>query len=564
MKKLRWQLIIIFLTGLVVGILLLGEQPGGLQPAEPEPTRGGIYTEALVGTLQRLNPLLDFYNPVDHDVNRLIYNGLIRFDGRGAPVADLAESWAYSKDGKVYNFTLRPNLKWHDGEPLTTDDIAYTIDLLREGGDVVPADVKKLWNDVEVKVLSANTIQFRLPEPYAPFIDYLAVGILPKHLVGGMNFQQMVDDAYNLKPVGSGPYRLDRLIVENDTVTGMVLSIFEDYYGKKPFIEQIVFRYYPDSATALEAYQQGVVQGVSILSGDVLSQALAEPNLGVYSGRKPEVSMVLFNLENPQTPFFKDLAVRQALMQGVNRQSIIDRLLQGQAILADSPILPGTWAHYDNLPSVTFDTQKATNRLKEAGYVLPAEQDLVRKKEEVALSFTMIHPDDDLHRQIAESIQADWAKLGVEVKLEPLPYEEIINGRLTPREYQAALIDLNLARSPDPDPYPFWDQAQASGGQNYSQWDNRTASEYLEAARVTPDLGERARLYRNFQMVFSEDRPAVLLYYPIYNYGVDREVHGVRVGPLFDSSDRFQTLLDWFLVARVPAHESATKPTSTP
>src|SRR5512146_1279550 len=134
MKKLRWQLIIIFLTGLVVGILLLGEQTSSPQQpnSTPEPEKGGSYTEALIGSLQRLNPLLDFANPVDRDVNRLLYSRLLDFDSRGLPQLELANAWNVSKDGTVYNVELRANVKWHDGRPLTADDVAYTIGLMRQ------------------------------------------------------------------------------------------------------------------------------------------------------------------------------------------------------------------------------------------------------------------------------------------------------------------------------------------------------------------------------------------------------------------------------------------------
>jgi peptide/nickel transport system substrate-binding protein len=125
-------------------------------------------------------------------------------------------------------------------------------------------------------------------------------------------------------------------------------------------------------------------------------------------------------------------------------------------------------------------------------------------------------------------------------------------------------VDLNLSRSPDPDPYPFWDQAEATGGQNYSQWDNRVASEYLEQARVTLDLNDRARLYRNFQVVFDEEMPAIPLFNPVYTYAVINQVKGVRLGPLFDSSDRFETVQDWYLNARVPSQKGVPAPTSTP
>jgi peptide/nickel transport system substrate-binding protein len=552
MKRLRWQLIIIFLTGLVVGFLLLGEQPSQ-QLIALEPAKGGIYAEALVGSLQRLNPVLDFYNSVDRDVNSLLYSGLIRFDDRGLPKADLAESWGISMDGTIYNFTLRPNIRWHDGEPLTSKDVMFTIELLREGGDIVPKDMQTFWQQVEVKDLSDNTLQFKLPEAYSPFLDFLDFGILPEHILANLPFGEIVNSQFNLQPIGSGPYKFDRLIVENDQITGVVLSVFEDYYGKKPYIDQVVFRYYPDGASAFKAYQDGLVQGIGQVSLDILTPVLTEANLNLYTVRRPELSLIILNLKNPQATFFQDVNVRRALMTGLNRQWIVDNLLQSQAVVAEGPITPGSWAYYDNLEKVGFDLEAAKNILKESGYIVSADGSSVRQKEGTALSFVLSYPDTENHKALAEAIQKDWQLLDVQVDLESVPYEELVNIRLQDRDFQAALVDINQAHSPDPDPYPFWDQSQATGGQNYSQWDNRTASEYLETARVTLDFEERSRLYRNFQVVFSEELPSLPLYYPLYNYAVDQELQGVRVGPLFESSDRFLTFSDWYLISKLPS-----------
>jgi peptide/nickel transport system substrate-binding protein len=136
----------------------------------------------------------------------------------------------------------------------------------------------------------------------------------------------------------------------------------------------------------------------------------------------------------------------------------------------------------------------------------------------------------------------------VDVKIQAVSYTSLISDYLTPRNYQAALVDLDFTRSYDPDPYPFWHQAEATGGENYSQWDNRTASEYLEQARVIADTSVRLRLYRNFQVIFSRELPALPLYFPIYSYGVDARVQGVQIAPLFEPSDRFNTFSSWFLV----------------
>lgn len=551
MKKIRWQLIIIFLTGLVVGGLLLIEQPTPQTPASaPKPSEGGAYAEALIGSLQRLNPVLDFYNSVDRDVDRLLYSRLVTFDDHGNPLADLADSWGISKDGTIYNFALKKGVLWHDGKPLTSEDILFTIELLRSDSPVIPADLQEFWKGVEVVAVDPAQIQFKLPEPFSPFLDYLTFGILPKHLLEGVNFADLVDAPFNLQPIGSGPFRFERLIAEDGRITGLVLVAFDKYYGSKPFIQQIVFRYYPDDASALEAYRNGSVQGIAGLSREILPEVLAEPDLSLYTGRLPELAMVLFNLKNNEKPFLGDEVVRKALYTGLNRQWIVDRLLNGQAILADGPIFPGTWAYNENTQRVGFDAAKAQEMLKEAGYAISPDDPSVRDKEGVQLAFTLIYPDTPLHEKIAQAIQRDWELLQVRVDLEAVPYDVLLNERLANRDYQVALVDLNLSRSPDPDPYPFWDQVQANNGQNYTQWDNKMASDYLETARVTLDITERARLYHNFQAIFVDQLPALPLYYPVYSYAVDSQVRGIRMGPLFDNSDRFASVTSWFLQAR--------------
>lgn len=562
MKKIRWQLIIIFLTGLVVGALLLIEQPTPQSPATaPEPTEGGAYAEALIGSLQRLNPVLDFYNSVDRDVDRLIFSRLITFDDRGNPVADLADSWGISKDGTIYNFAIKEGILWHDGKPLTSEDVVFTIDLLRSDSPVIPTDLRDFWKSIEVTAVSPTQLQFKLPEPFSPFLDYLSFGVLPKHLLEGVSFDDLVDSPFNLDPVGSGPFKFDRLIVEDGKITGLVLAVNDDYYGSKPFIQQMVFRYFVDSAGALDAYRNGNVQGIAGVSQDVLPEVLAESGLSIYTGRLPELSMVIFNLKSTDKTFLGDAAIRKALYTGLNRQWMVDRLLGGQAILADGPIFPGTWAYNESIPRVEFDAAKAQDMLKEAGYVISAEDATVRAKDGLQLTFTLIYPDTPQHTQIAQAIQKDWESIQVRVELEAVPYDVLLNERLANRDFQAALVDMNLARSPDPDPYPFWDQVQANGGQNYSQWDNKMASDYLETARVTLDITERARLYRNFQAIFTDELPALPLYYPVYNYAVDSQVQGIRMGPLFDSADRFASVTDWFLQARRATEIPALTPT---
>ncbi len=538
--------------------MLLSEQPV-IQQIIPEPVRGGIYTEALIGSPQRYNPLLDSFNSVDRDVDKLIFSGLLSIGENGVPQPDLAESWGISQDGKTYNFELRPNIVWHDGNPLTTADILFTIELIRQGGDVVPADLKEFWNNVEVEALSDTTIQFRLPEPFAPFTDYLTFGVLPSHLLSNFSIDEIINHPFNLAPVGTGPFKFDQLVVTDGIISGVVLKAFDEFYKEnKPFLEQINFLYYNTAQEALQAYREGIVQGISKVPPELVSEALKEENLGFYTVNSPELKMILINNKNPDTPFFQETNIRKALLQGINRQWIINNILNSQAILANGPILPGTWAYYDT-GTIDFNLEQAKNTLQLEGYLISGESSTVREKDGVPLAFELLHPDSEQDRLIAESIKENWEKLGVQVTLTPLPYDVLVNERLELRNYQAALVDVNFSKTPDPDPYPFWDQAQSTGGQNYTQWDSRTASEFIEEARITNDLAERIRLYRNFQVIFADEVPALPLYYPVYNYGVDYQIQGVSLGPLFDSSDRFSTILDWFMVTRRKAQSTPTE-----
>ena len=550
MKRLRWQILVVAVTIVIVALLLLSQQPVSIVTS-PEAASGGIYTEALIGSMGRLNPMLDWNNSADRDVNRLIFSGLIRFDSHGLPQPDLAESWGTSSDGTLYNFSIRPGAVWHDGEPVTADDVIFTIELIKSSGSLFPQDIKDLWSQIEIKRFNDKTLQFKLPEPFSPFLDYVTFGILPKHLLETVPADQLANAEFNLQPIGTGPYKFDRILTSGGQISGVVLNVNKDYYLPAPFIEQVVFRFYPNSAAAFDAYQQGEVLGVSQLTNDVLQQALIEPAFSVYTSRLPQMGLVFLNLNNPGVPFLQSEKVRRALLLGVNRKNIVSHIMQGQAIIADGPILPGSWAYYDEIEKFDYDPDAAAGLLKEDGYAIPAGGGDVRAKDGQFLSFTLIHPDDTLHTQIAQAIQSDWALIGVQIELQAVSYDSLINDFLTTRNYQAVLADLNTARTPDPDPYLFWHQSEATGGQNYSQWDNRTASEFLETARTATNFEDRARLYRNFQVLFAKDMPSLPLYYPVYSYGVDVQVQGVQVAPmLYDVSDRFALIAEWFLVTR--------------
>jgi peptide/nickel transport system substrate-binding protein len=563
LKKLRWQILVVFLALIAIGALLLSQEQPLLSSdeASDQPVAGGSYTEALIGAPVRLNPLLDFYNQVDRDVDRLIFSGLVRFDDRGLPHGDLAETWGISQDGTSYSFSIRPGALWHDGSPITSEDVVFTVDLLKDKALPVPEDIREFWTQIDVTALDDETLQFKLPEAFSPFLDYLSIGILPKHLLGSLSPTEIPSAPFNLQPIGSGPYRFKSLEVEEGKIVGVVLEAFPAYYGGRPFVQELDFKYFPEAESALAAFERGEIQGVSRIPTELLGRGLQNENLSVFTGRLPKLSLVYLNLDEAKLPFFKEAEVRRALMMAINRRWIINHLLGGQAIQANGPIFPENWAYY-SVSQVDYDPARAIDILKASEYTIPAEGGRARAKDGVTLRFELVHPDNQLDSAIAQKIQEDWGRIGVDVTLKAVPYSELLEEFLEPRTYQAALVELDFSRSPDPDPYPFWHQAQITSGQNYAQWDDRQVSEYLEQARVLDDYVERSRRYRNFQVRFAAELPALTLFYPTYSYAIDRSVHGVSMGPLYDPADRFNNVFAWYLQTAPQAQliVSATPP----
>jgi peptide/nickel transport system substrate-binding protein len=536
---------------ILVLVLLLGQSPETPISA-PEPQKGGAYSEALVGSISRLNPVLDFANQTDRDIDRLLYSGLIRFDSRGMPQSDLAESWSVSADATLYTFRLRPDAVWHDGQPVTSDDVIYTFSKMQDDAYPGAADLHKMWKKVNVIRLDELNIQFQLPEPFAPFMDYLAVGLLPEHLLRGVTVQDLVNHPFNLSPVGTGPFKFDRFFVQDGRITGISLVRNDQYRPQPAFLERVDFQLYADSGAALQALLANEVQGIQSVSLAQLPQVLERPDLNVYSSRLPIETLVFLNTKAPEKEYIGDKKFRQALLHAINRQALIDQVYQGQGIVAVGPILPGTWAFNDGLSPVEYDPDLAGSLLESLGYGLPVgstpgSAEYVRiDEDEEQLSLELAYPDDPAHESIARLIQGYWQAVGIETDLEAVPAEQLLTDYLDERDFEAVLTEVNLSRSPDPDPYPFWHDTQAENGQNYSGLSDRNSSIWLEQARTTPDYGRRADLYRSFQHRFLDQLPALPLFHPVYNTAVSALVQGIRVGPLFDPSDRLARISEWY------------------
>jgi peptide/nickel transport system substrate-binding protein len=553
-KHFRWQVVITLL-----GIALLGSLLAYLTftfVTVIAPGAGGTYVEGLVGSSQYINPILCQYNQVDRDLCSLIFDGLTRLNERGEVVPDLAERWEISDDGLAYTFHLRRDVLWHDEVPFSADDVVFTVRAVQDPDYAGAPYLAELWRSVEVIEVDSHTVQFLLKQPFAPFLYYTTMGILPAHLLAEVPARSLLSDPFNRHPIGTGLFKVEEISAEHALLGANPL-----FYGPKPYLNKIEFRFYLSHESVLAAYQQGEVQGIGrVLPTDLPEVVEANSGLQLFSARLPGYTLIFLNLEDPELPFFQEKQVRQALLYAIDRQGLVDHVLEGQGLVAHSPILPETWAYASGITEYEYSIERAKDLLNEAGWHLPTHLSTmpgdtneqgdgsIREKAEVKLTFTLLTDDDPLHVKLAREVVRQWEAIGVRATLQTVG-SGLVDEYLVPRKFEALLIDLELHG--DPDPYPLWHSTQASGeGQNYAGFVNYEADQFLEEARCTHDSGRRAELYRGFQEIFADEVPSLLLYYPIYTYAVDEKVKGVQLGPMSDPSDRFRNVTEWYIVTK--------------
>lgn len=552
-RYIRWQAILT-LTGIAMTMAFLSFLSIS-RTTITIPDVGGVYVEGITGTPQFINPLLAQYNQVDQDLSALIFNGLTRINGQGELTPDLAESWQVSEDQLIYVFKLKPDLRWQDGAPFTAEDVLFTIGLMQDPEFPGVPYLHQLWSTVEVEQLDAHTIRFILPEYFPGFAQSTAIGILPKHLLEDMPARDLLNHPFNLQPVGTGLFKLDEVNAEFAR-----LSANPFYGGSKPRLAGLELRFYPSYQETITAYQTGEVQSIDSIPPQAIPMVKDIQSLNLYTARLSGYDIIYLNLQAAETlPFFQEIPVRQALMLALDRQAIINQGLNGQGFIANGPILPWSWAYNPEQEALAYDPVRAKALLDESGWT-DTDQDGLRDREGQVLAFSLLSSDDPSKIAVAEMVGEQWREIGIAVTVEVIGAN--LGERLVTHDFQAALAEVLLAG--DPDPYPLWHLTQIEAGQNYAGWNHTDASMLLEAARTQVDEGLRSDYYFEFQRLFAEEMPSLILFHPVYTYGVSQEVYDVRLEPLTNPADRFRTVADWYLLTRRVIYNQAQFQDITP
>jgi len=342
------------------------------------PAHGGTYTEGVVGQPRFINPIYGETNDVDRTLIGLVYSGLMSYDKDGNLVADLVKNYQISEDGKIYTFELKDNLYWHDGVPLTTDDIIYTIKLIQNSDYKSP--LRANWLNVETQKISDKSFAFALGSPYNSFLENCTIKIIPQHIWKNILPENFALSSYNLQPIGSGPYILSDIEqTNNGFIKNIKFSANNKYYNKKPYISTIFFNFFNTKEELIKAAGQKLIDGFSVSALDS-DEALSEKQINQiwtingkftdYSFIMPRYFAVFFNTQNSK--IFKDTNIIKALNYATDKQDLVQKIgefLKTKVNLVNSPILPDYYNYSQPTVDYSINLETANNLLDKSGYI---------------------------------------------------------------------------------------------------------------------------------------------------------------------------------------------------
>jgi len=497
------------------------------------------YTEGVSGTWQRVNPLFATANEVDADLAALVFSGLVRIAPDGQVVGDLAELPEVSDEGRTYTFKLRRNVQWHDGVGLTARDVLFTVRTLTDGDFGGDASLAEGWRGAEFELPDDHTFVVRLRQASAPFLARSAtVGILPEHLLASVPVRDLPDASFNANPVGTGPYRVEALDSREAR-----LEAYSRYHFGRPGIDRLTLRFYSDDASATRALHSGDVAGL-LLRGSVSQAQLSELNqvkdTGVLQFQRSSQVLLYLNTSNT---LFRDQRVRKAISLGINRAAIADKRYVGAATASSSPVVPGTWAYAREYDMAEQDLSQARVLLGEAGWVQSATTGILTREGQ-EFRFTIRVDNDPVRVAVATDISAQLAALGIRAAVSSTTFTVLNLDYLVPRRYEAALATWE--QGPDPDPYFGWHSSQmGTAGLNLANFEDPVADELIAKGRTTDDMEVRKDSYRQFQEIWQDLAPGVVIAYPHSAYAYPQGMANISEGVLFTGASRFTDIQKW-------------------
>jgi len=489
-----------FLTPIFLLLSLFGCTPS--LPADPP------FVVAIEAAPTQLDPRLatDAYS---ERIDQLLFSRLIRSDPTGQKIGDLAERWEMEGE-TTYTFHLKKNVRFHDGHPLTSEDVRYTFESILDPALASPH--RKSFEMISrIETPDAATIRFVLKRPHAPFLSEMTKGIVPKHLA------EKNQSAFSSHPVGSGPFRF----VRDDPDDAVELAAFPDYFDGAPAIRRLLFRIIPEDSVRLLEVEKGNIDLLqNAFPPDALPRLQQNRRLKIIDAPSTTYTYLGFNLKDP---VLQNRSVREAIAMAINRDDITKHLFKGLARPAAGLLPPSHWAYTDSVQAYLYDPSEAKKRLDEAGYPDPPGP---------APRFTLTHKtsQNELARRVAEVIQQQLAEVGIAVAIRSYEWGTFY-GDIKSGNFQ--LFTLSWVGVDDPDIYYnlFHSESTPPNGANRVFYRNPRLDRLVEAGRTTLDPEKRKAIYKEVQQIVAEDLPYVSLWHTMNVAVMKKEVEGFILYP---------------------------------
>lgn len=514
------------------------------------PAVGGYLKEGIIGSPRFINPVLAV-SDVDHDLSVLIYSGLVKASPDGTLVPDLAQSYDISSDGLTYTFTMKDNVYFSDGVKVTADDVEFTMNKIQDSTTKSPK--RPDFYDVTVQKIDTTHIKFVLKKPYSPFLENLTIGILPKHLWNNLTMDDFPLSQYNVEPIGSGPYKINKMTTLQKNMllipTYYELVPNDSYVLGAPYIESLIINFYRDEQSLIDAYNHGDIEAINSISPEKIAAIKLQGGAQIKTSPLPRDFLVFFNQNQSEVLAMKE--VRQALDAAVDRQAIVDQVLNSYGLPTYGPIPAGLIPSIDQAnKSDNYSTDIAIAILTKAGWVKNETTGFMEKKiskkqtVELDVSISTLNSPDLV--KTAQLVKADWEKIGAKVDIKQFEFGDLQQNIIRPRKFEALLYGTVTGR--DMDFFAFWHSSQRNDpGLNISMYANSKVDKLLEDARKTQDVSARIEKYKAFDAEIRKDVPAVFLYSPEFIYISPTKVKEATLGIVTLPFERFLNINSWYI-----------------
>jgi peptide/nickel transport system substrate-binding protein len=500
-----------------------GESTAQQQSAGPH----GEIVEALVNNPVQFNPILTS-DLIGIGITNRIFSGLVQISAKMEVQPDIATKWSTSPNGLEWTFELRKDVKWHDGQPLTAEDVAYTYNAIKDKG-YTGTKASAFTSLEKATVVDPYTVKFTLKEPFAPFLTSLNMGILPKHLFDKEPVAKMKENPLNRKPVGNGPWKFKEW-KEGEYI---ILEANPDYYVKgQPKIARIRYKFVPDTNVATAQFEAGQIDYYAVPGKDVdrLKKALGDK---VKSTTATTLGFNYLGFNHARFAL-NEKPVRQAIAYAVNRQQIVDNVMGGQAVVVHTDTPPTSAWYNPDVPKYAYDSAKAVKLLEDAGFKKGPDGLMARDGKK--LQYTLMYSAGLATRDaMAQLIQANLKEIGIGLELKPTETSVFLEKYVWFGDFDMMLNSFTLGVDPDMHVRYHSSQAQKTDkgrfvGFNRINYINPKVDQLIEAGRKETDPAKRRPIYNDLQSILADDLPVLYLYTTKENEMIKSKFSGMVQG----------------------------------